>query len=242
MKKILAIFLVSVGSFGAMSQTAQDFSLTDLDGVSHNLYSTLDNDTVVVLKFFTNWCSVCNNTAPQVVGLYNEYVFNEQPVTIWAIDRQDAEGTAGPTSFRDNHSLPFPVFAFGETVANSFGVQYQPEYRTVCKDRSYSETVSYSQVDQHVQTCLAQLGVGIEDQELDGNFFSYQENGITTLMWDVQSTEVELSIIDVSGRIVLKKLVGAEASSEELDLPSGIYTAVLGTDYGKGSLRFPVIK
>lgn len=242
MKDLLRTIFICLFTVNSFAQTAQDFTLTDLDGKPHNLYSTLDNDTVVVLKFFTNWCSVCNNTATQVVGLYNEYVFNELPVTIWAIDRQDSEGVAGPTTFRDNHSIPFPVFAFGETVANSFGVQYQPEYKIVCKDKTYNETVSYSQIDQHVQTCLAQIGVGIEDQMLEGVFFSFQENGITNLKWDVGSDELQLRILDISGRKVLSKTVDRTGTAKLNELSAGVYTAILNSETGRGLLRFSVIR
>ena len=242
MKNLLTLSFLLLGGTFCSAQTAQDFTLTDLDGKSHNLYSTLDNDSVVVLKFFTNWCSVCNNTASQVVGLYNEYVFNETPVAIWAIDRQDSEGVAGPTTFRDNHSIPFPVFAFGETVANSFNVQYQPEYKIVCKDRSYEEEVSYTQIHQHVLTCLEQIGVGIEDQQLDGQFFSFQENGITQLKWDVGSDELQLQILDISGRKVLSKTVDRTGTLKLNELSSGIYTAILTAETGSGSVRFSVVR
>jgi peroxiredoxin len=70
--RIIALLFVAF-TFSATAQTASDFTVTDIDGNSRNLFSELDGDNIVVLKFFTNWCSICNNTASDVVAIYNDH-------------------------------------------------------------------------------------------------------------------------------------------------------------------------
>lgn len=56
---ILSIFLLSVSSHAQVGATAPDFTVTDLDGNTHNLYSILNSGKVVILDCSTTWCSTC---------------------------------------------------------------------------------------------------------------------------------------------------------------------------------------
>lgn len=228
MRLILSAILM-LNVLGMSAQTAPDFTITDIDGNSHNLYNTLDEGKVVVLKFFTNWCGICNNTADNVQALYDGYQSNGDPVEFWALDRDANETNAHATTYRNNNNLTFPVIGEANWVANLYGVQYQPEYKIVCPDRSYEEEVTYTQVDQHVQTCLNQI-TGIEESSLSGELNVRQTNGGVNITWEASNTEFsKLTVIDAAGRIVLnQKVAGGEKIN--LDLSPGIYVHVLEID------------
>jgi hypothetical protein len=62
MRKILLSAAASVAMFGATAQigaTAPDFTVTDMDGNSHNLYTYLDAGYVVVVDVSATWCGPC---------------------------------------------------------------------------------------------------------------------------------------------------------------------------------------
>jgi peroxiredoxin len=233
--------LMMLVALGSSAQTATNFTHTDIDANSHTLYDELNNGNVVVLKFFTNWCPVCHNSANAVINLYNTYQSNSDPVVFWALDRQDSEGQAGAVNFDAAHDFPFPVFGEAETIANSFGVLYQPEYKIIRPDYSYTETVYSNQIDQHVQAGLSAI-TGIQDRTLVGNMFSYDENGRTFLAWNGMSDKSELNIYDVSGKLVTSRKIEAEGTMTESGMASGVYTAVISSDEGSGRLKFAVVR
>ena len=214
-------------SLSASAQTASDFTITDVDGVERNLFSELNNDKIVVLKFFTNWCTICNNTADEVVAIYNDYQTNSDPVVFWALDRDQNETNADATSYRNNNNIPFPVIGEAYPIAQQFGVVYQPEYYIVRPDRSYVKRTNFSSMETAVDEALEALNaLGIEDELKKANL-RVTERSITWLK-SVNET-AELQIFDASGRMVLDRRISGQETIN-LELSTGVYIYRVSAD------------
>lgn len=223
MKNLFSLCICVAISVVVSAQDAPDFTITDIDGNTRHLYTELNSGNTVVLKFFTNWCSICNATADEVQALWESYQMNGDDVVFWALNRDQNETNAHATTYRDNHSLTFPVIGEAYAVAQAYGVVYQPEYYIICPDRSYVMKTSYSQVDGPVQTCLASTGTGIAEldnaivPEIHGNIFAWGASA---------SSKGKLSVIDMSGRLVFSEKING-FDELELDLTTGIYLFTL---------------
>lgn len=224
----LATLLIFAFSFSATAQTASDFTIDDIDGNTRNLFTELDNNQIVVLKFFTNWCSVCNNTASNVVAVYNDYQTNGDPVVFWALNRDQNETNAHATTYRNNHSIPFPVIGEAYSVAPQFGVQYQPEYYIIKPDRTYTMESSYNPMKNAVDDALTTLtSISENDTETKLRVTS------NSVIWLAPaSMRADLTVFDASGRTLIYEKVSGE-QKVDFDFPAGVYiyrlTATDGT-------------
>src|SRR3990172_12873564 len=64
MKKLIFTFIAIFALFTCQAQLkvgsiAPNVALTDLNGVSHNLYDYLDSGVTVVFDIFATWCGPC---------------------------------------------------------------------------------------------------------------------------------------------------------------------------------------
>jgi peroxiredoxin len=215
-------------SLGANAQTATDFNIDDVDGINRDLFTELDNGNVVVLKFFTDWCPICHNTAADVVSIYNTFQSNGDAVVFWALDRDPNETNADAIAYRNANSIPFPVIGEASAIAAQFNVQYQPEYRIIRPDRSYVSASNYTAMQNAVNEALASITTSITNAELDAQIVVADK----TIFWNGEETQSsEVQVVDMSGRVVLQeKLKGKQKL--ELHLSAGVYVYRLETENG----------
>ncbi len=71
------------GSSASGSMAAPAFELADLDGTSHALEDY--RGKVVVLDFFTTWCTYCKQTLPDLQAIYEETGENQGDVVILGV-------------------------------------------------------------------------------------------------------------------------------------------------------------
>ena len=166
MKKTLLIAIFALFTFNnAQAQlpngsVAPDFTLTDLNGTSHNLYSLLDDGYTVFIDFSAIWCGPCwgYHTSGALEDLYanhgpagypNVNANTTDDVMVFFIEGQ--EGTLAQLNGASNSQgdwvtgTPYaiiPTYAGTNStqVTQDYQIGYWPTVYMICPDRILTET------------------------------------------------------------------------------------------------------
>lgn len=126
-----------------------DFTYSDIDGQTHNLYDYLDQGYSVVLNYFTYWCQSCQDAGPSLDHFYNTYSVNNDLVKVIGfetstLNSQNVAGIDIP-SMLVNWGIEYPVIN-SDGLASIFSsyVEEYPTYIVICPDKSYNLESGYS--------------------------------------------------------------------------------------------------
>lgn len=249
-KAITFIFLFLSAFTFTRAQEAPDFSIDDTDGNTLSLYSSLNQGNIVIVKFFTTWCSICNATAPQVQNLWEGYEASQHDILFWGIDRDNSESEQQVINYANNHGITYPEAAMGGSVASLYGVTYQPDYRIVCPDKTYYTTTNWNQVDSKVQQCLIALSTNeIKNEESTLKLFPNPANNQVLLNFNLeQDAEIKVMLYNQLGQEVKNidyGLLKGENQTLTVDIAefsSGVYSVVLTQDGNKTAVRSLVVR
>ena len=165
MKKILLIAVVALISLNNVNaqlpngSSAPNFTLTDLDGTSHELHALLDQGYTVFLDFSAIWCPPCwsYHTGGALEDLYinhgplgypNVSVNTTDEVMVFFIEGDQGtldELNGGPGSHGDwVTGTPYPILptypgSNSDQVTSDYQIGYWPTVYKVCPDRMVTE-------------------------------------------------------------------------------------------------------
>lgn len=121
---------------------APNFTLTDINGNTVQLYDMLDQGLVVYLDLSTTWCATCWAIQPQLHAFHDSVgagsVSNRARV-FWVesdpgTDMDDLQGLTAGSMGDWVSTTPFPIVD-DPSIANYFGVNGYPTLVAICPDR-----------------------------------------------------------------------------------------------------------
>jgi len=138
---ISTYIILLITSFGAFAQMVPDFTLNDINGESHNLYSYLNDDKVVIVDAFATWCSSCWTLLEEerLIQLYNTYGPNgtdQLMIFFVETDTLTSDSDLVENPFGDwTKNVPYPVFNpdnIDDTFIENFATFGVPTTNVIC--------------------------------------------------------------------------------------------------------------
>lgn len=153
MKKLFTILILALSLTTANAQMpdgsiAPDWTLTDINGNTHNLYSMLDSGYVVFLDFSATWCPPCwsYHTSHAFKDLYNNYGPGtaDNKVRVFMVEGDastnsaDLNGTGSNTMGNWIAGVPYPIID-DASITGLYQIGYWPTIYKVCPSRVITE-------------------------------------------------------------------------------------------------------
>jgi thiol-disulfide isomerase/thioredoxin len=152
------------------AQTAPDFTVTDSDGVVHELYKDhLNKGQTVVIKLFFTTCPPCISLAPWMEDKYQAWGAGQYDVEFIELSTQSFDSNADVANYKIQHGVTFPGVGYdggGQAAGliyktGTFGPYYgTPTLAVIAPDGTVQMGFSYDDFDDVIASTGA---TGMED-------------------------------------------------------------------------------
>lgn len=233
---------------------APNFTLTDIDGVTHTLYDYLDQGKTVYIDFFAAHCPYCWNykNTGAMEGLYNQYGPNgsvNQDIVILAIEHDpnngynELNGISGNTRGNWVAELPYPIInpegATRTSILTEYKADFYPLIYGICPDRRIKNVGTLSTNGlYYYQTSTCLLTAGIENENEQSWLVGYDAIYNTVHLQNILG---EVVFVDMTGKQVTKVVSMENNTSVNVDhLMPGLYVVQFETLEGSQTAKISI--
>lgn len=161
--KLYILFFV-LASTGLKAQTSLDtaanFTVKDVNGVTHRLNEYLDQDKIVVIDFFTITCGPCTTYAPLINESFTHFGCNTSNVVFLGINW--GGDNAGVTEFGISYGVQYPEVSGtegnGNHVVADYGVLSYPTVILILPDSYIAENYIWPPSTEHLDSIITSHG------------------------------------------------------------------------------------
>ncbi len=227
MKKIITLLFVLSFLFNVKSQTtlttAVDFTVTDLNGNSFNLFNTLNSNKYVFIDFFFTTCVPCQQNTPKVQYAFQHFGCNTSNVFFISIDNGDNNAACASfeTTYQSLSGAKFPSASGLEGGANAvvsaYGIPAFPTCILIAPNKAIVEQdiwpindgASLTTLIQGHGGTLATCAVGVDELSSNPrtgfvNAFPVPSQGNYTLQFNAESNqEIGFEVYNLMGEKVI---------------------------------------
>ena len=187
--------------------TAIDFTVTDVHGNTHNLFTYLDDGKHVIVDFFFTTCGPCISSVPTMNTAFSDYGCNSGDLIFIAID--DGDSDAEVMQYENDYGGLLPTASGndggGNAVNSAYGISAYPTVILIAPNRTILEQDIFPV--NNITTALPNAGLNMAPCDTGG--------GSTTILdMSVDKEEIDNKIYDILGR---------EWTCSFANLPKGLY-------------------
>lgn len=207
----------------------EDFSLTDVNGNSYNLYTELQKGKTVVIDFFGIQCGTCQTDMAILNDLWQQHGGQNGDLWVWAYET--IGGSASDvTSFVNTYGGDFPAFQLNpaDSLMELFQVSYIPSYYVICPT-GHTKPCSIESLPNYIEAC-SELGAGQPESYLDEIIAVWRNssNKLNVRFTNQKAGYMKIEVFDLLGNQIKRKEINCSAGihQEQLNIDaikSGFY-------------------
>lgn len=257
MKKLVLLFIlllnINVCAQLPNGSVAPNFTLTDYDGTTHNLYSYLNAGKTVFLEIFAAHCPVCwsyhqTNTMKNLYNNYGPNGTNELLVLALEHDQWNdsnafiGNGPAWVTQGNWLDGTPFPIFDVEDPnrgVFNDYNVTFYPVVYKICPNKIVERVMTsetFVQLYQKVQDCQTTMSI---TEIINKDQIYINQDSKMLNVGEYQQVK-SIAIINLQGQVIKTISSIKSAAISISDLSTGVYIFEMQAEDGLVYKKFYV--
>jgi thiol-disulfide isomerase/thioredoxin len=245
-------------SFGqsniANGATCPDFTVTDVDGTSHSLYSYTSAGKYVIIDFFAYWCVPCRQPALFMHDFYTKYGCNQGNVIVLGIESDPESTLQQLQNFKNAAGIPsisFPTVLGsqgGSGIRTQYGIAAFPTIILIGPDNKMisndiwpvSGVSTYENAfPSGVLTEMSCSAASVDQNAIAANLNIYP-NPVSDLL-NIQIEYIQnVSIYDATGKVIFTSVYNNidQIELDVRDFDNGLYIITVATANGVINSRF----